>query len=86
MGNKSSLDMIKVLMLQLFITIGRLGFENTNLNVKSNNYSMLRKFLNLIEKNVSILKFPREYAELLCVTPSHLNAICKELIGKSAGG
>ena len=85
MGNKSSLDMIKVLMVQLFITISRLGFENTNLNVKSNNYSMLRKFLNLIEKNVSILKFPREYAELLYVTPNHLNAICKELLGKSAG-
>jgi AraC family transcriptional activator of pobA len=86
MGNKSSLDMIKVLMLQVFIMIGRLGFENTNLNVKSNNYSTLRKFLNLIEKNVSILKFPREYAELLYVTPNHLNAICKELLGKSAGG
>jgi AraC family transcriptional activator of pobA len=56
------------------------------LNVKSNNYSTLRKFLNLIEKNVSILKFPREYAELLYVTPNHLNAICKELLGKSAGG
>ena len=86
MGNKSSLDMIKVLMVQLFILISRLGFENTNLNVKSNNYSTLRKFLNLIEKNVSILKFPREYAELLYVTPNHLNAICKELLGKSAGG
>jgi AraC-like DNA-binding protein len=46
---------------------------------------MLRKFLNLIENNVSILKFPSEYAELLYVTPNHLNAICKELIGKSAG-
>jgi AraC family transcriptional regulator, transcriptional activator of pobA len=85
MGNKSSLDMIKVLMLQVFIMIGRLGFENTNLNVKSSNYSMLRKFLNLIEKNVSVLKFPREYAELLYVTPGHLNAICKELVGRSAG-
>jgi AraC-like DNA-binding protein len=86
MANKLSLDMIKVLMVQLFITISRLGFENTSLNVKSNNYSMLRKFLNLIEKNVSILKFPREYAELLYVTPHHLNAIFKELLGKSAGG
>ena len=85
MGNKLSLDMIKALMVQLFITISRLVFENTNLNVKSNNYSTLRKFLNLIEKNVSILKFPSEYAELLYLTPNHLNAICKELLGKSAG-
>jgi len=85
MGNKLSLDMIRVLMVQLFITIGRLGFEKTNLNVKSNNYTTLRKFLNLIEKNVGILKFPREYAELLFITPSHLNVICNELLGKSAG-
>jgi AraC family transcriptional activator of pobA len=84
-GNKLSLDMIRVLMVQLFIIIGRLGFENTNLNVKSSNYSMLRKILNLIEKNVCVLKFPREYAELLFVTPNHLNAICKELLGKPAG-
>ena len=46
---------------------------------------MLRTFLNLIEKNVSILKFPKDYAELLHVTPNHLNARCKELLGKSAG-
>jgi len=85
MGNKLSLDMIRVLMVQLFITIGRLEFEKTNLNVKSNNYTTLRKFLSLIEKNVGILKFPREYAELLFITPSHLNVICNELLGKSAG-
>jgi AraC family transcriptional regulator, transcriptional activator of pobA len=84
-GNKLSLDMIKLLMVQVFIMISRLGFENTGLNLKSNNYLTLRRFLNLIEKNVSILKFPSEYAELLFVTPHHLNAICKELLGKSAG-
>jgi AraC family transcriptional regulator, transcriptional activator of pobA len=85
-GKKLSLDMIRVLMVQLFITISRLGIEDDNLNVKPNNYSTLKKFLNLIEKNVSILKFPSEYAELLYVTPHHLNSICKELVGKSAGG
>ena len=84
-GNKLSLDMIKVLMVQVFITISRLGFENVELNLRSNNYVTLRRFLNLIEKNVSTLKFPSEYADLLFVTPHHLNAICKELLGKSAG-
>lgn len=85
MGNKLSLDMIKALMVQLFIIISRLGFENASFNVNSANYSTLRKFLSLIEKNVSVLKFPREYAEILCVTPNHLNALCNELLGKSAG-
>jgi AraC family transcriptional regulator, transcriptional activator of pobA len=84
-GNRLSLDMIKVLMVQLFITVGRLTFEGTDLNVKSNNYTTLKKFVILIDKNVSILKFPREYAELLFVTPNYLNAICKEFLGKSAG-
>ena len=85
MGNKLSLDMIKVLMVQLFIIIGRLGCDNTTLNGKSNNYCTLKKFLNLLEKNVNDLKFPRQYAELLYVTPNHLNALCQELLGKSAG-
>jgi AraC family transcriptional regulator, transcriptional activator of pobA len=31
------------------------------------------------------LKLPREYAELLHITPNHLNAICNEILGKPAG-
>lgn len=78
-------DMVKALMLQLFITIGRLGFENTGAKIPSHNYALVRNFQHLLEKNVGLLKLPREYAELLHVTPNHLNALCNEILGKSTG-
>ena len=28
---------------------------------------------------------PKDYASLLYITPNHLNALCKELLGESAG-
>ena len=31
------------------------------------------------------MKLPKEYAGLLFVTPNHLNAVCKEVLGRSAG-
>ncbi|MDO6430449.1 helix-turn-helix transcriptional regulator [Flavitalea sp. BT771] len=83
--NKQSLDMVKVLLMQLFITIGRLGFEHPTLQLTSHNYTLARNFLRLLEQHVGTLKLPKEYAELLFITPNHLNAVCKEILGRSAG-
>ena len=49
------------------------------------NHTLLRNFLNLIEQNFKSLRLPKEYASLLYITPNHLNALCKELLGQSAG-
>jgi len=83
--DRFSLDMVKALMLQLFIMIGRLGFDTTISKAGSYNYVLIRNFLQQIEKNVNLLKLPREYAELLFVSPNHLNAVCNEVLGKSTG-
>ncbi|HVU57109.1 MAG TPA: helix-turn-helix transcriptional regulator [Puia sp.] len=84
-GDKQSTDMIKALLVQLFIKIGRLGFEGTAIKVGSHNYTLARNFLRLLEQHVGELKLPKDYAELLFVTPNHLNAVCKEILGRSAG-
>ena len=84
-NNKHSMDMVKVLLVQLFITIGRLGFEDPSIKLTSHNYIVARNFLKLLEQNVDTLKLPKEYAELLFITPNHLNAICNEILGKPAG-
>jgi AraC-like DNA-binding protein len=83
--NKQSLDMVKVLLMQLFIIIGRLGFENRAVKLTSHNYTLARDFLRLLEQHVGTLKLPKEYAELLFITPNHLNAVCNEILGRSAG-
>jgi AraC family transcriptional regulator, transcriptional activator of pobA len=79
------LDMVKALMLQLFITVGRLSFEQKSGTVTSFNYTLLKNFQKLIDKNYSTLRLPKEYAGLLYITPNHLNSLCKEVLGIPAG-
>jgi AraC family transcriptional regulator, transcriptional activator of pobA len=79
------LDMVKALMLQLFITIGRLHTGRQPGDISSYNYTLLKSFQKLIEQNYTSLKLPKEYAELLYITPNHLNALCNNVLGIPAG-
>jgi AraC family transcriptional activator of pobA len=79
------MDMVRSLMLQLFISIARLGLNTVNKSIPSYNYTLLRSFQKLIEKNYTSIKLPKEYAELLYITPNHLNALCNDVLGIPAG-
>lgn len=79
------MDMVRSVMLQLFISIARLGFNTVNKSIPSYNYTLLRSFQKLIEKNYTSIKLPKEYAELLYITPNHLNALCNDVLGIPAG-
>lgn len=46
---------------------------------------LLKSFQHLIDKHFRTIKLPKEYAEFLYVTPNHLNALCQDLLGKTAG-
>jgi AraC family transcriptional activator of pobA len=78
-------DMVKAILLQLFCAIGRLNYDEHTIKSTSNNYKLLRNFQKLIESHYSVLRLPKEYAELLYITPNHLNALCNDLLGLSAG-
>jgi AraC-like DNA-binding protein len=39
----------------------------------------------LLERHYLKLRWPKEYAALLYITPHHLNAICREFLGVSTG-
>jgi AraC-like DNA-binding protein len=80
-----SVDMIQVLMLQLFILVGRLSFDKDASRANAYSYALVKNFQKLIEKNYRTLKLPKDYAERLFVTPNHLNAICNSVLGMSAG-
>jgi AraC family transcriptional regulator, transcriptional activator of pobA len=79
------LDLIKTLLLQLFLLINRKVSRNLNLPTNKNNYIVYRNFEKLIEVNFKTIRLPKDYASLLYVTPNHLNALCNQLMGKSAG-
>jgi len=82
---KFSKDYIKVLLLKLFIITSDLVVNKSEKYVSSYNYTLLKNFQNLIERHYTWLRLPKEYAELLYITPNHLNALCKELLGIPTG-
>jgi len=83
--DECKLDLIKVMLLQVFILVNRKTVYTQNQSANKNNYLVLRNFEKLIEQNFTTLRMPKDYAKLLFVTPNHLNALCNQLTGKSAG-
>jgi AraC family transcriptional activator of pobA len=78
-------DLIRILLLQVFILLSRINTSNEEKQLPAYNYTLLKSFQKLIEKNFTRIKLPKDYAELLYITPNHLNAICNDLLGISAG-
>jgi AraC family transcriptional activator of pobA len=77
--------MIASLMLQLFLTVSRSTVQKNEYTSPTYNSVILTNFEKLIEENYKQLKLPKEYAGLLYITPNHLNALCKDVLGISAG-
>ncbi|MGQ3014478.1 MAG: AraC family transcriptional regulator [Flavobacteriales bacterium] len=81
----SSQLMIAALLIQLFLQVDRYSEQKYRHEAAGYQSAVLRKFEQLIEEHFRSKRLPREYAELLHITPSHLNALCRELLGTSAG-
>ena len=80
------LDMVRALLLQLFILVARTSADGVQKQTSSNNnYTLLKNFQKLIGQNFATLKLPKDYAALLYITPNHLNALCNDILGISAG-
>lgn len=80
-----SLDLIRTLLLELFIQIERCCAPRTRQDAQSSNNIMVNNFKKLVSKHFRTYKLPKEYARLLYITPNHLNAISQDVLGKSAG-
>ena len=77
--------MIRLKLLELFILVDRSCTSKKGKNVPPQKLTVLRNFQHLIEKHFRTIKLPKEYAGLLYITPNHLNALCQDLLGKTAG-
>lgn len=80
-----STDMVRILLLKLFITVSRETQKNAATKKLKPGYLVLKNFQKLVDENYNKLKLPVEYAAMLYVTPNYLNALCKDLLNKSAG-
>ncbi|MBD1394471.1 AraC family transcriptional regulator [Mucilaginibacter glaciei] len=83
--DKPGMDLIRVLMLQLFITVARQGVNSNHVASSTYNYTLLQSFRKLVDLNFTTLKLPKDYAALLYITPNHLNALCNDMLGLPAG-
>lgn len=79
------MDKVRILLLHLFTLIEEEIPAPATGSVPRQKMLLLRNFRKLIEKHYKNMKLPREYAELLYITPNHLNALCQDLVGKTAG-
>lgn len=77
--------MIATLLLQLFMVVKRNHPAAQPANKAQNSTTLLRSFERLVEDNFRQFRLPKEYAAMLYITPNHLNALCKDVLGKPAG-
>lgn len=83
--NRGSTDMIRALMLQLFLLVARQNPDNRQFTAPTYNYTLLQSFRKLVDLHFTQLKLPKDYAALLYITPNHLNALCNDMLGIPAG-
>ena len=77
-------DMVRILMVHIFIAVSRI-LELKQPVQNPHSHKLLKNFKKLIETHFIKLRFPKQYAELLFVTPNHLNAMTNDILGISAG-
>ena len=72
-------------LIQLFIQVSR--YTKRDNGNQQNNYNslLLRNFQKLIDQHYKEKKLTKDYAAMLYVTPNHLNALSKDVSGRSAG-
>jgi AraC family transcriptional regulator, transcriptional activator of pobA len=84
-GREPDMDLTRLLLLQLFITTEKICKADSSKAIPQQKQLLLRNFRRLIDQHYLTLKLPKEYADLLYVTPNHLNALCQDLLRKTAG-
>jgi AraC family transcriptional regulator, transcriptional activator of pobA len=84
-GTARNADMICALLMNLFIRIERSSTAGQNDKTAAHKQVTLQQFRKLLEAHYTEKRLPKDYAALLYITPNHLNALCKDLLGKPAG-
>jgi AraC family transcriptional activator of pobA len=78
-------DMARTGLIQLFIQVNRYTKNENGSGQNNYNSLLLRNFLKLIDQHYKEKKLSKDYAAMLYVTPNHLNALSKDVTGRSAG-
>ncbi len=78
-------EILRGMLLQLMVLLSRQLPLETVTGISRHQRVVLRNFERLIETHYRDKRLPRDYAEMLYITPNHLNALVNSVIGKPAG-
>ena len=73
--------MLSLLVCQLLILLGR---NYVNIENKNSNHRLITEFKNLVKEQFLQTTTVSDYANMLCITPGHLNDTVKKVTGKNA--
>ena len=77
--------MLIYLLNNLLVRFSRLYYHHANIQQSPAQLLLVREFETLVDKHYATKHHPKDYAPLLNITPNHLNEVCKNTIGKTAG-
>ena len=78
-------DFARSALIQLLVLVNRYTNKESEEHRSNYNAVLLQNFRKLIEQHYKEKKLTKDYAAMLYVTPNHLNALCKDVTGRSAG-
>lgn len=84
-ANPADVDLVRLLLLQIFMLTASSCNHPRSKTIAPQKQVLLNNFRRLVDQHYASLKLPKEYADLLYVTPNHLNALTQDLLGKTAG-
>lgn len=79
------LDAIRGLLLTVLIHLSRATPRTVREGISKHSDTLMRQFEFLIEQHFREKRLPKDYAELMFITPNYLNTLTNNAIGKSAG-
>lgn len=84
-GSDYKMDMLRGLLITILVRLSRAMPTGFKEGVSKHNLVLMRQFEKLIEEHYREKRLPKAYAEMMFVTPNHLNALVNSAVGKSAG-
>lgn len=78
-------ETLHIILLEILVKLARSQHNGQIDSATKHHLTILQNFEELIETHFLDKRLPKEYAELLFITPNHLNAVCNSTVGKSAG-
>lgn len=79
------MDMLRGLLTTILVRLSRVVPRTYREGASKHNMVLMRQFEKLIEQHFREKRLPKEYAEMMFLTPNHLNALTNSVMGVSAG-